>query len=1370
MFLTMLRWPWLFLSCVWLWRCNAAGENLLPAPATERSFVGEQLQVPAHILRSWYAASNATVAWSLGDLYSGAADVSNNAAHPTTTGGEPLDALAEATDNEALCGRADNRSAGNACAMSYQWPREQLRRASTIGALYGTSLPIHTGAMLQSRSPLGLVCSRDAEGDGPGCGAGVTDLGHQLNGASGFVLSVWWRGPAQRTGSFGLLGITSPMRMFHPIAGGPGNVRTCPLGFFEVGLNEGQGVFFGAQGNGTYYIGHYALIGLQQAQSMQQSYLGSWHNLLLVVNPRSRLNGAMVAMANGASGPLLCSEAIGIPQQWREERLAPQEMPLPDMVSQGCTFQLAPPRTFIASRDHFSYDLATVFLGTDAFFDFPGTPTDDSGGATASMAFHFTDAPVALANRMALSHSSPDVALMDMATVAGGRIVCSSSALAPPFAGRVMCRAQCAATAEVPLMRLSRVCGQAEPAGGGLWSVVDRSRWLCNGSASEASAGAGASPSLLDRVSRVAMGGVPGAGWLLPVPVTYPSPAGWSGVLGAVGPLGVAASAGPSNTTMSSHAGLEEWARAVPWSRVRQPPTYNSSAASAPTTSTPTSGVAVECGRPGSRLELGHRTGQSMVVQMCLGGLSVDPRFNDTARLLVSPPQLQQLLLTIQSELQQLLGLGEEETWRVIVDKAGAMLPGDAARMLAYAGVEGGSAAEMCANPARSRFEATVGAGFVSSDCLCVHAVVLDGAGRASRVSESAWYLASTLASGLRYAPSLSTQLLHVSSVSSGSVHLLPVHECVTAPGMGALGDVWGSAFGFESSLEELLSSAGVRSGAPSLGECPAGSWSLWAHAGVCGAGLLVYLAVCSCMWALWRRVHGGWGLGTGWREASMIGMLVSSRDPFRGRDSASLPRARFALGAVDSGAFEEAMLSDGDGRFGGSQVGGSVACCAVACLPLQACCPCCMHYGECRPCRVCRGGPMTDDGGGVVVRHGGQAGGGGLGAAASRRAETGAMVDDARGAEPALRDELSSIDDAAAVEVIRAVLPTNHVWSLDTDDGDGASVEEHGAAVDGRGPEGIAVANEGPLAASSLQLQAASRRNRTGLTALLATLADTTVWVSSSAVLAGMCMSTGAVASLGAPIALQLGLGACVAGPIVMRVLLLSCGLWEEASCGGWCGRCARMRMAGSDPGDETGEGRGRRQASCCSVTRWCWCCCVWCRTRLSDGEAVLGSAMDPAGGQLGWRFAKARGRQSSAFSVTMLLSALDLSCLRGLLPVLSRELGTDWSLVGDAAGRMRRGVSAVEAVVAVPWLVVFASLLVWAGLSLNARACLLLPESDWVSVAAWGGSGCSGSELCEAAGCLLTGTGWERGGSAVLLGVLWACAGVWLRIAALA
>lgn len=93
--------------------------------------------------------------------------------------------------------------------------------------------------------------------------------------------------------------------------------------------------------------------------------------------------------------------------------------------------------------------------------------------------------------------------------------------------------------------------------------------------------------------------------------------------------------------------------------------------------------------------------------------------------------------------------------------------------MLAFTGGNTASQTDVCPNPASVQFESITGAGSVSDDCLCVHVSRLDNAGASSVVLGSAWYLAASLATGLRYAPSLLTQLLHDSNVSNGSILVL---------------------------------------------------------------------------------------------------------------------------------------------------------------------------------------------------------------------------------------------------------------------------------------------------------------------------------------------------------------------------------------------------------------------------------------------------------------------------------------------------------------------------------------------------------------------------------------------------------------------
>lgn len=83
---------------------------------------------------------------------------------------------------------------------------------------------------------------------------------------------------------------------------------------------------------------------------------------------------------------------------------------------------------------------------------------------------------------------------------------------------------------------------------------------------------------------------------------------------------------------------------------------YNSTAVS-PTELKTSADAVVERGSPTHRVLLGSQVAQSMVVQMCLGGPTMNAQFNDTKRLLQTLSLLEPLLPPIQTEALQMLGV-----------------------------------------------------------------------------------------------------------------------------------------------------------------------------------------------------------------------------------------------------------------------------------------------------------------------------------------------------------------------------------------------------------------------------------------------------------------------------------------------------------------------------------------------------------------------------------------------------------------------------------------------------------------------------------------------------------------------------------------
>jgi len=302
----------------------------------------------------------------------------------------------------------------------------------------------------------------------------------------------------------------------------------------------------------------------------------------------------------------------------------------------------------------------------------------------------------------------------------------------------------------------------------------------------------------------------------------------------------------------------------------------------------------------------------------------------------------------------------------------------------------------------------------------------------------------------------------------------------------------------------------------------------------------------------------------------------------------------------------------------------------------------------------------------------------------------------------------------------------------------------------------------EGPQATAPRVSRRAIRMRDTAVLAYLLAVADMSSWIASAAVLAGVCTSLGVLSALDVDWPIQVCLGLCVAGPILTRVLLLSEGLCCPRPASGLSSAtyCGCSGVVSTDSGGCCARCRSAVWSMCCI------CCSARCRSSASSAHVLLHSLGSPDGGGFGWRYVKLRHEESSTFSIAMLMSSLDLTGLRGLLPILSWHLGPRLSLVGEMALRMRRSLAVAEALVGVPWLLLTVVTLLWGGVSLNSRVCSLLSEADAGSVSAWGGSGCTGSAVCEMAGCMLTGSGWEVAGSSVLLGVFWASLGVWLRV----
>jgi hypothetical protein len=160
-----------------------------------------------------------------------------------------------------------------------------------------------------------------------------------------------------------------------------------------------------------------------------------------------------------------------------------------------------------------------------------------------------------------------------------------------------------------------------------------------------------------------------------------------------------------------------------------------------------------------------------------------------------------------------------------------------------------------------------------------------------------------------------------------------------------------------------------------------------------------------------------------------------------------------------------------------------------------------------------------------------------------------------------------------------------------------------------------------------------------------------------------------------------------------------------------------------------------------------------------------MVASFTHATGGVLGRRFVRFRQRSSTALTVSLFVSVLDLRAMRVLFtPLLRASTQVPVSEPGRAA--MRQRLACLELLVVMPWLVVLSLVVGAVLLASNERACLLLGDAETLDMLGWGGYGCDASSVCQQVGCVLTGQGWQGLGFGLATGLASCVVAAWLAI----
>jgi len=833
--------------------------------------------------------------------------------------------LSDCVQNARFCGNATGVRGGG-CDLDYVWPLSTLHGAVGLGAVFGSVAVAHTGKVATSRGDLGVL---DAAGRRP--------LAEVLTSGvrEGFVYSVWHRGAASRASPYdviavgprdvvdrqpgGIQGLAPFVRIGDSADGSP----------MQAGFTVNASPGFEIDPHSSEWLPYGMFLPRLIASGPKGSLAalnGNWQHVVVAAQPRSSLNASIVAWFNGKSGSFDCGDLDGTIISSN----APigTEPGLPANASVFCQmtdvkalihFKRTPTHLVPVNRSFLS---AEFNIGSDTYFNRPGVPTEnDVGGHTAVVTLHVSSVPITLASRVATAESVPAMALAAMPAVSNGTVACAVGPVTPATAGRVQCAVVCGRDA-VPLVDASALCRSRERRG-----LVEVAPWLCDGG----------------QDSEGFRGGMPALG------VSWPSPVGWTGALGALGREGVSDELTPSS--------LARWTSSAPWDRILSPARR---ALPARQSWGVVAGAGMRCGDLPAATASRRRLGQSMVVQVCLGGLAVDPAFRDVSAAL-SMAAAERLALRLRTAAAQVLGLPQAEWWRVSLAGRGLSLSGDArelARLIGPSGAAPGPAAGpgWCANPARASVDAVFGSSAGNaSDCICAH-IGLSTRQRGwlagdsvDRATASPAYLADALSLALRHSPAQSTALTLLSAVSPASVSAFPVFRCLTSgareQAMAWAGGGAGARAVASAVLSALLStgdgdSEPLRSLVPCHTSSAAAAWSA-AAPWVAVAGVALVLV------GMYARAHGSvfefaepMGLGVGVAQVLGATLLTHSASlDSVGQGGWAAPRRASDAGSRRGSA--DAVVAGTDDVLLGRAVSAGCVCAVGACAARAVLWPC---------------------------------------------------------------------------------------------------------------------------------------------------------------------------------------------------------------------------------------------------------------------------------------------------------------------------------------------------------------------------------------------------------------------------------------------
>lgn len=681
--------------------------------------------------------------------------------------------------NDALCGARDATldasGSPRGCALRYAWSREQLRTVLTTGAEHGLTGLYHTGSMYMSREPVG--------GDVPG-----QELAWSISGRRGLVMDLWWRGPTIRTTSMTLWAWLPTSWPRSDLGGFMSPVAALRSGMWTGGRMYAATRQFDVSGAWTKHSGmSFASRGPMAATYLfgLDGFFDKWHHLVVAVNPADRFNSSLKFWNDGFSQVFTC-QTWGVLPTPQPPGVVANEPGLPPLASVSCDnnnmtlIERAFPDTVQTPMPpNASY--ATLRQGLDSWFNDPGVLDTGNGGVSSSLGIFTTDSPFTLGHRLTAADRSPAAALQSLPPVSGASLSCGRSEETGPFAGRVVCRAECTEAGHVPVVDVGRLCGKL----GGHPALES----VCTLAAATGRGGSGWSgwsvwtPDSGDG----ACGGSTMATWL---PLAYSIPSGTSHMLGAV----AGANASLVGLDRRDEASLASWARQAPWSSILELFPSNETRRSRVSRSSgcdsendETGGAVLRCSRASPLVERYHELSATVVLQMCLGGLSVHPGFGDASSAL-GTEALNLAGIAVLEALDTLSGVPLNESWRVNVIADSYMTAETALGIARATGSlrDGDSAESLCRHPARDAFIHAYGQGNVSS-CVCLHALVLPrhspglvAAGRAlpEPIAVSAAHIVSTLGLAMSVLPVHTTALTPLAAVSNSSLRLLPVYRC----------------------------------------------------------------------------------------------------------------------------------------------------------------------------------------------------------------------------------------------------------------------------------------------------------------------------------------------------------------------------------------------------------------------------------------------------------------------------------------------------------------------------------------------------------------------------------------------------------------